>query len=239
MRFQLVLIAAFISLVLVLPSWAKPEKVRSIKCWYFEQHNKFVGPYQIYACSSGVKIIAEKSKWIDIAKAPAWNLYFLNPNSHAYCTYDLKSWRGNHLMGIVSSIPKDAKLLQTSESEKICGLNCSKFTIEGKNAVRGQIDKNDIWLNSSFALPPQVISVVSGNCGLPKLPAFPMKVYSHLHETAGKVALVTTVVKQTTVPTDFFGLPPGFKRLDSGEEVLFGGFNGIFSDIIKNENKGL
>jgi len=239
MRFQLILIAVFITLIPGSPSWSKPNASGSIKCWYFEQHNKFVGPYQIYACARGVRIIAQKNKWHDIAKAPAWDLYFFNPSSHAYCTYDLKSWRGNHLMGIVSSIPKEAKLLQTNDSEKICGLTCPKFTVEGKNAVRGQIDKNDIWLNSSFALPPQVITVVSGNCGLPKLPAFPMKVYSYLHETAGKVALITTVVKQTTVPADFFDLPPGSKQLDSGEEVLFGGLNGIFSDIIKNENKRL
>jgi hypothetical protein len=215
------------------PSFADQPPSKTTKCWLFEQKSKFVGDCKIYASAKAIKVVSANKKWIDIAKAPKWDLYFLGPGAYLYYRWELKKWNGHPLMTVVSTVNKDLKPVRTIEERKIAGLMTVKYVATGKNATHGRLDGAEFWVCRNLNLPEPVIHVMSGNMGMPVLDGVPLRVIATLPYEGAKVVLDTTGAQMVDVPDNFFSIPPGYKLAKTPEDVMMGGMTESIEDLVK------
>jgi hypothetical protein len=227
----LILVFVTLSAFVCWPSSARQPKM--VKCWYIEEHNKLLGDNQIYASQQAVKIVFFNKKWIDIAKAPDWELYVLSPTAKIYWHTPLDKWKGTILIQSASAIDRKVKPIKTAETKKICSFTALKYTATGTEPdMRGKGDFEEYWVTKDLALPKQINQIVSGNAGIPEVGGFPLRAFVKRNSIKPTLALDTASAKITTVPEDFFKIPAGYKYTDKPEAVMSGGVMNILEQVL-------
>jgi hypothetical protein len=211
------------------PSHSKA--VPTSKCWLFEQKNKFLGDTLVYASPKGIKVISAHNKWIEIAKAPNWDLYLLGPASHLYYRWELKKWRGHPLMTVTSRVTRDSKPVMTNQKGQIAGLTAVKYVVSSQGAARSEVRGGVFWICRDLKLPEQVSHVMSGNTGIPQMDGIPLRAFAEIQNENPSPLLNTTSARTQSVPDDFFNWPAGYKLAKSPEEIIMGGITDLVKDF--------
>jgi hypothetical protein len=212
------------------PSFASQPKM--IKCWYIEEHNQLLGDCQIYACPQALKIVFFNKKWIDIAKAPDWELYILSPIAKLYWHTPLDKWKGTNLIQSASAIDRKVKPTKTGQTEKICSLTAVKYIASAKEPGRNSMEEEQYWVTKDLALPRQISHIVCGNAGMADVDGFPLRAFAKRYSVKPTVIIDTATAKSKTVPEDFFKLPSGYKYTDKPEAVMSGGVMNLLEQVL-------
>jgi len=219
------------SALFCLPSVGSPQKMT--KCWFIEEQNKLLGDNQIYASPRAVKIVFFNKKWIDIARAPDWELYVLNPTSKIYWHTPLSKWKGTALLQSASIIDRTVKPTKTDETKKILSFTATKYVTTGTDPTRKEKEKEEYWVTKEIMLPKQIIHIIAANAGMPDTDGFPLRVTVMRFQGVNSTTMLNTAsAKQTTVPENFFNLPSGYKYTSKPEDVMSGGVIHLLEQII-------
>jgi hypothetical protein len=206
------------------PTKAKPNE-RLLHCWRIEQQNFFFGECTIYACPEALKVTFVNGKWMNIAKAPGWELYVLNPGQKVYFHTPLDKWKANKVQQNLLNATA-AELINTHKTSKIAGQIVEETVSKVKDSQ--QINAH-YWIARDMKLPDQIYHVICGNDIAPNLHAIPFKI-------AMKSNMVTDAVdtkscSRVDLPSSFFDLPSGYKMTSNAEDVMNTGVTGIIKDM--------
>jgi hypothetical protein len=228
---RLVVILAVLTMSFSLPGLAGPQKMT--KCWFIEEQNKLMGDNQIYASPQAVKIVFFNKKWIDIARAPDWELYVFSPSSKYYWHTPLSKWRGTALLQSASIIDRNVKPNKTKEVQKILSFNATKYATIGKDPTTHETEAEEYWVTKEIILPKEIIHIICTNAGIPDTDGFPLRVMvTRVRVAHGLTVLNTASAKMTTVPENFFNLPTGYKYSESPERVMSGGVMKLLEEVL-------
>jgi len=216
-----------------LPSSAHELPSKTSKCWVLEQKNKFFGDCRVYATSKALKFMVADNKWVDLAKAPNWDVYLLGPQAHVYYRFDLNKFRGHILLTVISAIDTHAKPLKTKEERTIAGITTAGYSASRNVSVRGEVERTEYWVAKDLGLPPQVAHIICADMNIPDLAGLPIRMTAD-RGREGKMVIVDTIrAKQMYVPDNFFDLPQGYKLVKKPEDIMIGGATELLEDYIK------
>jgi hypothetical protein len=216
-----------------MPALGESSSSKMIKCYVLEERNQILGNCTVYASPKIFKVVFANKKWIDIARAPNWDLYVYSPASKLYCIEDLKKWKGATIFFDISRINNATKIVKTNEHKKIAGIDAVKYAGSGSDTSRGEVATSQYWIADGLGLPKQVGHVVSGNVGIPHFDGVPLRAVAQRADEGEMTMLDTISAKVVNVPESFFNPPPGFKLADKRESVMSGGVMSILEDLAK------
>jgi hypothetical protein len=178
-----------------------------------------------------VKIVFKNGKWINLAKAPDWQLYVLNPAGKIYCTTSLDRWKANLLQPKTIIDMKNIELVRSHEETRICGIPAIRLEYRMKNGrgvPRDSMSKLVYWVARDIELPDPISHIICGNSSLPQLHAIPLRT-----QATGEVKkpLDTTSITQVDMPMQFFDMPTGYKYTEKAYDVMDAGIGDIIKDM--------
>jgi hypothetical protein len=199
--------------------------VRQLHCWCIHQQSQLFGECTIYACSEALKVVFKSGKWSNIARAPAWELFVLNPSQKIYCHTPLDKWKANEFhLNLVNS--GKTELVRTKQVQKIGGLWA--VAMVGKSAGKQEMNAT-YWVARDIHLPDQIYHVLCGNAFVPQLHALPLKV--SMHTAMLQDSVNTTSASQVDLPFTFFDLPKNYKLAAHPEDVMNTGVMDVVKDM--------
>jgi hypothetical protein len=220
---RLVLISMLTTCFLALPSFADQPPNKTAKYWLLEQKNRFYGDYKVYVSPKAIKVVCTKNGWIDIAKAPDWDVYVLGSSTKSYYRWDIRKFRTHPLTTMMTRIKSDTKPLKTKEEGSIAGLAAIKYIASGADAARGEVSSSDFWVAKNLVLPQQAIHIMCCNAGLPELNGVPLRVRATLESEGYQLMLDTTSAQLVSLSNEFFTVPSNFRPAKRIEDVMLGG----------------
>ncbi len=199
---------------------------KQLRCWRIEQDNMLFGQCTIYACDQALKVVFKNGKWMNLARAPGWELYVFNPREKVYYHTPLDKWKANSVqLGLINSAPGTI-VTRTTRTQRIAGQVAVQFLplINGKPANGG-----NCWIARDIVLPDQVYHVLCGNALLPQLHGLPLRVCVGSAELSNSVDTKSCV--QTNMPASFFDLPKGYQLTAKPEDVMNTGIMDVVKDM--------
>jgi len=218
------------------PSFSSELPNKTIRCWEIKQKNKYFGTSTIYASPKFYKFIAGGNKWVDLARAPNWDVYLIGLKNHRYYRFGSKDFKGHILITFVSTIDRHAKPVTTKREEKIAGITTEQYCAKTNKAaplVRGELIATNYWVAKNLGLPPQIVHIFCMDMGIPDLPGLPFRMIVEPAREKSVLATDTTSARLVSLPESFFNLPSGLKRVDTPEEILTGGVNELLEDFVR------
>ncbi len=201
--------------------------------WHIQQRSNFLGQREVFLTDSGFMAINHVSGHILITKAPDWNVQVANLRSKLYFVTPFETWMGRKVAVGESAVRNfsNQKPRISSLHKEICGLNATKWQIEGADApekrfLKGQRDPNDVdkviyWTAPVLPFPAPARNTILTFYQLPKLSEFPLEV-TYVRGENGKSLvkhLITTEVKKQLVDDRVFELPKICKKASFEAEV--------------------
>ncbi|MBS1999445.1 MAG: hypothetical protein JSS86_24125 [Cyanobacteria bacterium SZAS LIN-2] len=214
----------------VLSAQAAPKPAsKTYHCYRLRQKNELFGDCTVYACPQALKIVFDSGKWMNIAQAPDWELYVLNPREKVCSHTPLNKWKANSLMlgSINDSVA--TRPFMTDETQKIAGLTAVKMVQGVRTAAGVSRTGSSFWVARDVKLPDQIYHVMCGNSLVQQLHRMPLRI----HLNAGNLAtsLDTTACSQVDLPASFFAVPKDFKVSPHPEDVLNTGVMDVVKDM--------
>jgi hypothetical protein len=211
------------------PAPAKPAKSagasKQLHCWRLEQSNAIFGECTIYACPEALKIVFKNGKWMNIARAPGWELFVFNPKEKIYSHTPLDKWKANTFhFGLMNAA--STKLVRTAHLQRIGGLWAVEMIPTG---TAGQRVNERYWVARDLGLPDQISHVLCGNALLPQLHSVPLRV--SMNTDAVQNTVDTTSSSQIDLPVTFFDIPTGYKLAAHPEDVMNSGVMDVVKDM--------
>jgi hypothetical protein len=228
--FSPTIVIFFLALLACAPAWAAEAPKtkgpdRLVHCWRIEQENIYFGQCTIYACSEALKVTFINGKWMNICRAPAWELYVLNPGQKVYFHTPLDKWKANKFQLNVLNAT-GSELVPTHEIGKIAG----QFVLQTISKVRGKQETlAKYWTARDLHFPDPIYHVLCGNDMAPQLHALPLKVVMNSSMLQNVVDTKSCV--KVDLPLSFFDMPPGYRITANPEDVMNTGVMDIVKDM--------
>ena len=118
---RMILICTIATWFVAAPAFASELPSKTIKCWEFKQRNKLFGDCKIYASPKAFKLIGYQDNWMDLAKAPKWDVCFIGKN-HLYYRSDLNDLKGHILITLASAMDTRSKPVKANQQQTIAGI---------------------------------------------------------------------------------------------------------------------
>ena len=223
----------FTALLTLITLGVEPASAAGKLGWHLQQRSNFLGQREVFVTDTAFMAINHVSGHILITRAPDWQVQVANLKSNLYFVTPFKTWMGRKVaMGekavrnFSTQKPKMARVHKT-----ICGLNATKWKIEGSDApekrfLKGQRDPNDVdkiiyWTTADLPFPEPARNTILTFYQLPQLSEFPLEVtyVRGEHEKGVVKHLITSEVKKQTIDDSVFELPKTCKKASYEAEV--------------------
>jgi hypothetical protein len=201
---------------------------KQLHCWRIQQKNSFFGDCTVYACSEAVKIVFKSGKYMNLARAPGWELFVFNPGGKIYCRTALDKWKANGLQLDLATSSVPPQLVRTGQVQTVCGLVAVEVVPKSVGAVHGRDMESSYWVARDLHLPDQICHILCGNGMLPMLHAVPLKVCTS--STVGNT-METTSASKIDLANTFFDMPKGYKETKDPQEVMNSGIMDVVKDM--------
>lgn len=201
--------------------------------WHIQQRSNFLGQREVFLTDSGFMAINHVSGHILITKAPDWHVRVANLKSKLYFVTPFETWMGRKVAMGEKAVRNfsNQKPRMSRLHKEICGLNATKWKIEGADApekrfLKGQRDPNDVdkiiyWTAPVLPFPEPARNTILTFYQLPQLSEFPLEV-TYVRGENGKSLikhLITSEVKKQNIDDSVFELPKTCKKASYEAEV--------------------
>jgi len=212
------------------PAQAATSAAKHINCWRLEQKNILLGDCVVYASPTAIKVVFKNGKWVDIARAPDWELFVVNPDQKIFCRTTIDKWKINSVkLTAVVTNSGTTKVVKTGLRGRICGLPAFELKPNDVSVKPGEGSANSFWVAQDLVMPEAICHIMCCNSFLPQLHAVPLRVRANV--SVGSYLLDTTLVRQLDVQPTFFDLPPGLKETKNPEDIMNSGVMDVVKDM--------
>jgi len=208
---------------------AAKSAVKTFHCYRLKQKNVLFGECTVYASPQALKIVFTNGKFVNLCKAPDWQLYVINPREKIYNSVSLDKWQANKLQLDSMAASRKVELIETKETKKIAGLTAVKIVPAVRTGGNRAREYGIYWVARDIHLPDQISHVMCGNSLLPTLHKIPLSV--SMDSAVLRSSLTTTAADEVDMPVSFFDLPKGMKYTSHHEDVMNTGVMDIVKDM--------
>ncbi len=210
-------------------SSAKKAPATQVEGWIIRQTSNEGGPVLSEISKNAIRISLAKYRWVFIAKAPTWNILFLNDKTKNFVELSNDQWRKKFLVLQGSKSQRLTNKLEltsrsTGRTEKIANLKANEYVVErgAGSQRRGSKDRiAEIWTSPEIKAPPPVAEIVCKLTRLPDCKGIPLKAY--LKANGKMVSVLETIdVKQQRLLASTFEPAKDWLQVHDQIKVLFG-----------------
>lgn len=184
--------------------------------WVLTQRSSKFGDQYVYVSGQGLKLVVPRQGCNLVTSAPTWNVCFYNDKTKMFYATSYAQWMRDVARRMSKSELAGKQWSKNGPSD-VSGLKATKYTVLGGGK---SLRHADCWVSNDIRVPSQISQMLAQAYGLPVTDTFPLKV-SYVSMNGSLSSVLDTYRLQTTnIPAGYFGLPPGYKRVASQEEVM-------------------
>ncbi len=202
-------------------------------CTVISGGNEILGGFKTYVTPKAVRVQSLSSKWYLITKAPDWHVTLYNPTNNQGMSMQLQRWLKHTPQFAYWPVPKESEQWHIYLSTRIqfLGHPCLKnlvfkTTTAAKHNYRSK--NNDYILLDNQIASVESCHVVQVFAGVPLSERIPLCFSMPIHERDVKTSdkylshyiLKSIKIEDTSMPSDFFAYPTGFKNVKREVDVI-------------------
>lgn len=180
-------------------SHAKKSSSKTINGWLIRQTSNEGGPVLSEITNNAIRISLSKYRWVFIAKAPAWNILFLNDRTKNFVELSNEQWKKKFLTlqgGKSQRLSSKLDLVSrsTGAKAKIANLKAFEYVVEREKSSQNSTAKEkiaEIWTSPDIKAPPPVADIVCQLTRLPHCKGIPLK--ANLRANGRMVSVLETI----------------------------------------------
>jgi hypothetical protein len=198
----------------------------SISGWTITQSSNFIGFLACDMTPVGFRMKFDKLGITLIAKAPLWQGYVYNDQSHKYCEMTMEQWTKRFTLGRTGNLKgKNGELLlvakKTGKTSTILGLKSFEWKVFKKSPLPNEPEqlKMVFWLTPDISPPKQIGQIFSGFLQLPLQKGMLLRAS---HDNYGRIVpdLDTLEAKKATFQPAIFEPRKGYTKVKDEMQLI-------------------
>jgi hypothetical protein len=217
---------------------AKKAASNTVPGWTIRQTSNAGGPILSEVSRNAVKISLAKYGWVFIAKAPGWNLLFINDRTKKFVNLPPTQWKNKFLVLQVgkgeASNGKSALFSRcTGKTMTIANLKAIEYAVERETNSESDTGREriaEVWTSPAVKAPLPVAEIVSKLIHLPDCQGIPLRAY--VKSNGKMVSMLETIeIKEKSLLVSTFEPSQDWHEVHDQIAVMFG----ESSDSIAND----
>jgi len=205
---------------------APPRSAAPVTGWTITQSSNFVGFLAADMTATAFRMKFDKLGITLVAKAPVWQGYVYNDQSHKYCEMTMEQWTKRFTLGRTGNLKgKNGELLlvarKTGKTSTISGLKAFEWKVYKKPTLPNEKEtvKMVIWLTPEIFPPPQIEQIFSSFLNFPLKKGMVLKAS---HDNYGRVVpdIETLEVKKASFQPAIFEPRKGYTKVKDEMQLI-------------------